>query len=153
MITEATTRGTLRQTGSAALLVCAGWLAVLSMPAAAQEGARFTMERTDDGYVRLDTRTGQMSLCRTRGEQIVCQMAADDRAAFEADIAALASRVDALEADGRAPRPDLPSDAEIDRTMGIMETFMRRFFALVDEFQGNEPAQPETGTPDVPDRT
>jgi hypothetical protein len=45
---------------------------------------------------------------------------------------------------------DLPSDAEIDRSIGIMERFMRAFFNLVQEFQGEE-QRTEPGT--IPDRT
>lgn len=102
--------------------------------AQAQEGARYTMERSENGYVRLDTRTGEMSICREREDQFVCQMAADERRAFEEDIAALEDRVAALEeAVGEGRLSDLPSDEEIDRTMGIMETFMRRFFDIVED--------------------
>ncbi len=44
----------------------------------------------------------------------------------------------------------MPSDAEIDRSIGIMERFMRAFFNLVQEFQGAE-EQPKQEA--IPDRT
>lgn len=114
----------------------------------AQEG-RYVMQRSDDGFVRLDTETGEMSLCRKQDEQFVCRMSADDRRALEAEISLLEERIAKLEADGPDRRDGLPSEDEIDRTMGIMENMMRRFLGVIKEFeselQDEEPgqAQPE----------
>ena len=103
-------------------------------PVAAQDASRYTMERTDDGFVRMDRDTGEVSICRESGEDIVCRLAADDRKAFEEQLDALSDRVAALEeriGDGAAS--DLPNEEEIDRAMGIMETFMRRFFGIIQD--------------------
>lgn len=127
---------------------------VLPGAASAQE-SRYQLERTEDGYVRLDTQTGTMSLCREQGEQLICQMATEDREALEDRIDALADRIAALE--GRSdPSPegqtsDLPSDEELERSMGIMETFMRRFFSIVEDL--NRDFNDETPTEPAPDRT
>ena len=122
-------------------------LAVLSLatPAAiAQEtnADRYTLEKSDSGFVRLDRQTGAVTLCTEDQGTLTCRMAADERAAYDEDLARLEKRVEALErqlADGTAARSgELPSDAEIDRSIGIMERFMRAFFNLVQEFQGAE---------------
>jgi len=103
----------------------------------AEEG-RYIMERIDDGVVRLDTKTGEMSLCRQQDAQMVCRMAADERHALEEEIALLEQRIAALERaldNGGGTIEGLPSEDEIDRTMGIMEDMMRRFLGVIEEFE------------------
>lgn len=134
-------------------------LVVLSLatPAAVAQEAnaeRYTLEKSDSGFVRLDRQTGAVTLCTEDQGTLTCRMAADERAAYDEDLARLEKRVEALErqlADGTAARSgELPSDAEIDRSIGIMERFMRAFFNLVQEFQGAE-EQPQQES--IPDRT
>lgn len=134
-------------------------LAALSLGvplAMAQDAAtdRYTLEKSESGFVRLDRQTGAVTLCTEADGTLTCRMAADERAAYDADLARLEKRVEALEkqiAEGMAAKSgELPSDAEIDRSIGIMERFMRTFFGLVQEFQGQE--QDRSGDP-VPDRT
>ena len=102
--------------------------------------------------MRLDRQTGAVTLCTEADGTLTCRMAADERAAYDEDLARLEKRVEALErqiADGTAARSgDLPSDAEIDRSIGIMERFMRPFFGLVQEFQGQEQENPQGTGPD-----
>ena len=100
--------------------------------AAAQDASRYTMERTEDGVVRMDRETGEVSICRESGEDMVCRLAADDRKAFEDQFDALSDRVAALE-ERIGAASDLPADEELDRAMGIMETFMRRFFGIIQD--------------------
>ncbi|QLF71311.1 hypothetical protein FE840_006900 [Peteryoungia desertarenae] len=112
----------------------------------AQEGAepRFTLERTESGVIRLDRQTGAMALCTESGGNLACRMAADERAAYDEELSRLEKRVEALEkqlAQGLQSVPqagELPSDAEIDRSIGIMERFMRAFFGLIQEFEKEE---------------
>ncbi|MFN3442442.1 MAG: hypothetical protein ACK4Z3_08555 [Rhizobium rosettiformans] len=115
---------------------------------------RYTLEKSESGFVRLDRQTGAVTLCTEADGTLTCRMAADERAAYDEDLARLEKRVEALEkqiADGTAARSgELPSDAEIDRSIGIMERFMRAFFGLVQEFQGEEQ---ETQQGAVPDQT
>jgi len=141
----------IRRTAFAVLLLAAG------IPVAvAQENNtdRYTLEKSESGFVRLDRQTGAVTLCTEADGTLTCRMAADERAAYDEDLARLEKRVEALEkqiADGTPARSgELPSDAEIDRSIGIMERFMRAFFGLVQEFQG-EQQEKQPGT--VPDRT
>lgn len=126
------------------VLLCAA-----AVPAAAQNEGRYRMEKTESGFVRLDTVTGEVSLCRETDGQIACRMAADERAAFERELELLDHRVEALEkAAAAAPadaKPRLPSDEEIDRTMSVMERMMRRFMGIVKNLEGGEEeTTPET---------
>src|SRR5262245_24198435 len=57
--------------------------------APASENGRYSMSPVADGVLRLDTRTGQVSLCRQRNDSWVCEATADDRAAYEKEIARL----------------------------------------------------------------
>lgn len=108
--------------------------------ACAENLQRFELRQSGDGYVRLDTESGAMSVCRQEGEQLVCRMAADDRAALEdeterlsADIERLEARVTALEK-SRVAVP-LPSDGDIDRTLGIMERLFRGFVDITRDLE------------------
>lgn len=122
------------------------------LPVLAQDGAndRYTLEKSERGFVRLDRQTGAVTLCTEAEGTLTCRMGADERAAYDADLARLEKRVEALERQMAGGRPaeirPLPDDAEIDRSIGIMERFMRAFFNLVQEFRSQEDKP-------VPDRT
>ena len=128
---------------------------MLPVHASADEG-RYQLERSGDSYVRLDTQTGEMSICKRHGEQLVCRVAAEERAAFQDEIDRLDRAVDELEerialleSGDRSKRQDLPSDEEFERTLGFMEKFMRRFMDVIEEYD-----RPSGGDdPDGPDRT
>lgn len=113
---------------------------------------RYRLERTETGLVRLDTQTGAVSLCRMENADLICRMAGDERSAYQEKLDRLELRISALERRIGAPRPPgvetLPSDAEIDRSIGIMERFMRSFMGLVDEFRDDS-----TPPGPLPDRT
>ena len=120
---------------------------LLAGTAHAEGEGRYRMEKTDTGFVRLDTASGDVSLCREQDGQIVCRMAADERAAFEKELDLLTRRVEALEKGGvsgeTAAKPSMPTDEEIDRTMTIMEKMMQRFMGIVKNLEdGKEDAVP-----------
>ncbi|MCT7378595.1 hypothetical protein [Chelativorans salis] len=114
----------------------------------AQGAERFRLEKTESGYMRMDTQTGAMSLCRERSGQLVCNVAADEREAYETEIEALRERVSALEARVEALEEragevtsTLPSEEEFEQTLGLMERFFRRFMDIVkglEEDRGQE---------------
>lgn len=123
---------TLQTTATALLLA--------TVPATADEG-RFQLEKSSNGYVRLDTQTGEMSICRQQQSQLVCRVAAEERAAFQDEIdrldlalEALERRMSAIEKDSRLDKKELPSDEEFERTLGYMEKFLRRFKDIIEDF-------------------
>ncbi len=107
------------------------------------ETSRFQLEKTEQGIVRLDTQTGAMTLCRDENGTLACRMQPDERAAYEAELDRLEKRVTALEERlSHTPLNALPSDEEVDRSLSIMERFMRRFMAIVGEFVNQREADP-----------
>jgi hypothetical protein len=119
---------------------------------------RFTFHRADDGYLRLDGRSGQVSMCHRRTTGWQCQLVPDERAALEAEISRLQSDNATLKKellsrslplpDGMRPdqpgskgpksqvqRPQLPDDAELNRIMGVMEKIWRRMVEMIQSVQ------------------
>lgn len=102
------------------------------------ENGRFTMSPVEGGVMRLDTRTGKVSVCRQRGEAWACEAAADDRTAYEQEIARLQDKVAKLEGElrtGDKPEMKLPSDADVDKAMTFFENILRRFKSMIDNLQ------------------
>jgi len=124
-------------------------VAFATVPAMAQDAERYRLERTQDGYVRLDTTTGAMTLCQEKQGRLSCAAASQNEpAANELDelrkqVQALQSRVAALES-GAPLASGLPAEEEFERGIGYMERFFRMFLGLVREFQddGTSPANP-----------
>jgi hypothetical protein len=143
-----------------AILTASGLALLIAAGAHAQEpdSSRYTLERTENGFVRLDTRTGEMSICTEKTGQLVCRLAADERRAFEESLSDLSARVEELEKrlDMLAPReqdPGIPDEAELDRALTAMEKMMRRFFGMVEELQKEFDDEPKIPLEPVPDRT
>ncbi|MBO6636986.1 MAG: hypothetical protein JJ920_08670 [Roseitalea sp.] len=116
-------------------------LAAMAGPTAADTG-RYVMEPTGEGFVRMDTETGEMSVCALEGDEVVCRLGADERAAFFDALDALEARVEVLErrlnagAGSAIARDGLPDPEEFERGLGYMEEFMRRFMGIVEEMEG-----------------
>lgn len=123
--------------------------------AAEKADGRFTFSRIDDGYVRLDNRTGQVSFCSKRTVGWTCQLAPDDRGVLENEIGRLqeenASLKRNLLANGlplpgsmKADPPVVqqnertlapPSDPNIDRMKVIVEKAWRRLVEFISTLQ------------------
>jgi len=122
-----------------ALLLVPAFLASAAFSARAEEAARYTLEKSPTGYVRMDTRTGEMSICEERSSQLVCKLAADERTAFQDEIDRLQGKLTAFEQRLVAlenspilkPQNLLPSEEEFERSLGYMERFFRKFMDIV----------------------
>jgi hypothetical protein len=143
-----------------AILASSALTLLIPVQALSQEAAtnRYTMEKTESGFVRLDTLTGEMSICTQQAGQLVCRLAADERRAFEETLSELSARVESLETrlDALAPADkdtEIPDEAELDRAIGAMEKMMRRFFGMVEELQKEFDDTPKIPPEPIPDRT
>jgi hypothetical protein len=138
-------------------LKCLAVATALALPLAAaaaqaQNAERYRLEKTEDGYVRMDTQTGAMSTCAQKDGQLVCRMAADERTAFQDEIDRLQDRVKGL--DERVAKLEnslsqrlessLPSEEEFDKTMSYMERFFRGFMDIVRDLNKQEPTPQKT---------
>ncbi|WP_152599510.1 hypothetical protein [Hoeflea sp. BAL378] len=143
-----------------AMLSVPALVLLMSGPAVSEEpiANRFTMEKTENGFVRLDTLTGEMSICTEKAGQLVCRLSADDRRAFEESLSDLSARVTELESrldlmDPPSAIAKAPDEAELDQALDAMEKMMRRFFGMVEELQKDFEEQPKVPPEPIPDRT
>ncbi|MBB5533759.1 hypothetical protein [Rhizobium giardinii] len=134
------------------VLALGGVLAAIAAFAQEPAPGRYAMQKTDTGIARLDTQTGEVSLCQEKDGDLVCRMAADERTAFELELDLLAKRIEILEkavGEGQtALKPRLPTKEEIDQTMSIMERMMRSFMGIVKDLE-----RESDGTESVPQKT
>ena len=75
------------------------------------EGSRYSFSKQADGVLRLDTQTGDVSLCSQRTVGWACQAVPDDRAVLEDEIARLRRENAALKKDILARGLPLPAGA------------------------------------------
>lgn len=132
-------------------LVFAGTLAAsaLAQPSSPPgEGARYSLQKVDGGFLRLDAQTGHVSLCREKESNWTCETVADDRAALEAEIARLTERVVELEKRRNDPveRFRTPSDQEIEQVVGFFEKMMKRFRGAVENLKKEWEAEKRTAS-------
>jgi hypothetical protein len=127
--------------------------AAQAQPAPDSETGRYSFSAVADGMLRLDTRTGAVSICAKKETGWACNAVPDERQALENEIARLQGENGALKKDmlarglplpgGVASAPSaerqrelnlkvpLPSDAEIDRVMSAFEKMWRRLQEMV----------------------
>lgn len=117
-----------------AILAGLGLIASATLASGQDSETRYTLEKTADGYVRMDNRTGEMSICNERAGQLVCKLAAEERTAFQDELdriigrlEAVEKRLAAVEASPSAPDAGLPTEQQFEQTLTFMERFFRRF--------------------------
>jgi hypothetical protein len=124
-------------------------------PAAESEDPRYSFSRIQDGYLRLDVRTGQVAQCSRRQVGWACQVLPDDRIVLENEIARLQaengalkkellSRGIALPSGVRAPpaaaaakpkEEPKSSDSDLNRVMTAVESMWRRLVEMIGNLQ------------------
>lgn len=97
--------------------------------APAAENGRYSMTPTSDGFLRLDTRTGAVSLCKVENGAARCRTAAEERTALESEIDRLARENEALRK--KQDSAGLPTRKDFDRAMDYAEEFMRRMMRIM----------------------
>ena len=104
---------TMRRTIVERTLAAAALCVALAAPALAEgempdsEHGRYTFSKVADGFLRLDTQTGQVSVCNQRAVGLACQAVPDDRTVLENEIARLRTENAALKKEMLA-RPCAP---------------------------------------------
>ena len=138
------------------LTLSAGSVAWAQSASVESDDSRYTVKQVDGGYLRLDGRTGQVSICTPQAAGWACQAVADDRTALEAEIARLQAEIVALKRELLAhnlalpgtvkpgeptvkpeepSRLQLPTDAEFNKMMAFVEKVWRRLVDMVGTLQ------------------
>ena len=115
------------------------------------ENGRYTFSELQGSMLRLDSRTGQVSVCSKRPAGWACEAVQDERTALENEIARLQGENATLKKEMFAhniPLPggvkgrrkpevtiELPSDADLDRVMAFAEKIWRRLIDMVQRVQ------------------
>src|SRR3954464_4136969 len=152
----------------AALLVLLAGLAMAqdstaqnqATPPSNPDDSRFSFHRMGEGFVRLDSRTGQLAQCGWAATGWSCKMVPDERAALENEIGRLQRDNAELKKsllshglelpsgivaeapvappvppanvpDPSAKEPKMPSDAELDRAFAFMKNVWRRLVDMM----------------------
>jgi hypothetical protein len=123
--------------------------------------SRYSMQPVDGGVARLDTQTGEISLCQVDSGQIACEPSEDERQRLEDRIRELSDEVASLKegrpddgdaatplAGPRKPQSVLPEDADLDKALGQMKHIFRTFRDIARELDDEKPVRETT-----PDRT
>ena len=132
------------------MVVSALVIAASVAAASAQTDDRYSFSRVEEGYLRLDGRTGQVSICTRKPAGWACQLVPDERAALEAEIARLQGESAALKKELLAhdlplpgatspqssvppetPRPQLPGQVELNKLIAMMDKLWRRLVDMV----------------------
>lgn len=146
----------------AAVVIAPLLLSLSAASALSAEAQRYQMEKTDKGYVRMDTQTGEMSICVERDNQLVCKLAAEERSALQDEIGRLQTELKAI--DQRIVKLEnsitarvestLPSEEEFEKTLGYMDRFFRNFLGIVKDFEKQDKVQQPAPAPaPAPDKT
>jgi hypothetical protein len=140
--------GLMRLVGIVVLVVLGSGNAVLN-PAVAESAdadtsaGRFVLAPTPNGVMRLDTRTGAMSLCTVVNGAPECRAGTDERSAMESEIARLTRENAELKARLGNPPSGVtstpPSEEDVDRALSMMEKFVRRMMQIMKSDQRGDP--------------
>jgi cell division protein FtsB len=119
--------------------------------------SRFAVQPSDDGFVRLDTRTGTVSHCGRRNGVWFCEKLVEDQTALEQEIDALRARIDTLSRQietlaTRVPAANAPpaqdqtaTEHEIDGLRARMDTLSKQVETLAARPAASPPAVESPG--------
>ncbi len=121
-------------------------LATLAQNPSSEEG--YSLQPAVGDYLKIDRRTGDVSLCASRGGAWSCELIAEDRKAYEERIVELEAeneklekRIEALEAQHtRAPLLDAEEERRFQEFLNLGDRMFRHFFDLVERLREREEA-------------
>ena len=130
---------------------------------------RYQIEKTGDKFVRMDRKTGAVSVCALEGDNLICRLGADERAAYEESLDDMNTRLKELEArlarleagGAKLPVPKVPLNKDkpqeqgeepdllakdLDRAMEFAREAMSRFMDVIQDLKEeySKQEQPKT---------
>lgn len=112
---------------------------------AAEDG--FALSPATGDHLKIDRRTGRVSVCSSRTGTWLCTLIPDDRAAFEEELAALQAENERLKSDLSKAREEIAAlskggewfgpdeKRKLDEFMAFSDHAMRRFFDMVQDLK------------------
>lgn len=135
---------------------------LIASPSAEERPGRFTMQPVDGGYLRLDSATGDMSICSRSGGAFECKPVQDDRG-LQSEIARLSEENKELKAEVKRleelldtdgdhrppPKFELPKEEDVDKALTYLERVFKKFRDKLKELDKpldpQEPQEPKDG--------
>lgn len=125
---------------------------LLAAPAFADEAPpasdNFALVPATGQYLRIDRRSGEVSLCAERDATWQCQLLADDRAALEGRLTDLEREVARLKAENAAlkasaapagqPETSAERRQRLDEFLGLADRMFQHFFDMVDRYKSGD---------------
>jgi hypothetical protein len=96
-----------------AILMVGGAGGVVAQSIPDSENGRYALSSNADGIIRLDTRTGAVSICSNNGAGWACYAMPDERAAFDAEIGRLQAENEKARADIEKLKAELAAAAPV----------------------------------------
>lgn len=136
-----------------ALLIAIPAIVALGVGAATvasqERQGRFVMSPTENGFVRLDTETGAMSVCTQRNGRWICELMEDEAKALRDENARLRAEVKRLQDEAalaeQAPSTrqperqlELPTEEEVDKALDYFENIFRKFRERIEKFEDKD---------------
>jgi hypothetical protein len=108
-------------------------------PATAQDRTDYRRIPTEEGFLEVETPTGAVRECRRTGDGYRCATTTPDK--LQSEVERLTRENDELRRrlgparDGSRSQTHrgLPLDEDVDRALGVMERFLRRFINILRE--------------------
>ncbi len=140
-----------------ALVIAIPAIAAIGLGAASvssqEQQGRYVMNPVDNGFVRLDTETGAMSVCTQRNGRWVCELMEDEAKALQEEVERLKAEVKRLKDQAALAQPgpseaypserpgrsfELPSEEEVDKALDYFENIFRKFRDRIEKFEREE---------------
>jgi hypothetical protein len=108
-------------------------------PAIAQDRTDYRRIPTEDGFLEVETSTGVVRECRRTGDGYRCAAPSPDK--LQSEVERLTRENDEMRrrvgpgSGSTSPRTPgtVPSDEDVDRVLGVIERFLRRFMNILRE--------------------